>query len=181
MDLLLIRHCAATGQEPDAPLTAQGSADARDLAVFLAAERVDALHASPFVRAVSTLAPYAAAAGLPINHDARLQERVLSPTPRADWLTHLETSFRDHAFRLEGGESIAEAQARGIAALAAIAAAGNSRPAVASHGNLIAAIFAAIDPAFGFESWRGMANPDIYRLTLDGGAPLAFRRVTHAV
>lgn len=180
MELLLIRHCAATGQDPDAPLTAQGVADATDLAAWLAAERVDALHASPFARAVATLAPYAAEAALPIQHDARLQERVLSPIARADWLTHLEVSFRDHAFRLEGGESIAEAQARGLAALADIAAAGNARPAVASHGNLIAAILATIDPAFGFEAWRGMTNPDIYRLTYERGAPVAFRRVTHA-
>lgn len=180
MELLLIRHCAATGQAPEAPLTAQGTADAADLAAWLAAERVDALYASPFARAVATFAPYAAEAGLPIHHDSRLQERVLSPFDRADWLTHLETSFRDHAYRLEGGESIADAQARGLAALTEIAAAGDARPAVASHGNLIASILAAIDPAFGFDAWRGMTNPDIYRLVFSGRRPTRFDRLTAA-
>lgn len=177
MDILLIRHCAATGQEADAPLTEKGTADATRLADWLITEEIEAIYASPFSRAVATLEPLAARTGLPIRTDPRLQERILSAAPRADWLHHLEVSFRDFSYRLDGGESIGEAQARGLAALEDVASTGHARVAVASHGNLIAAILAAIDPAFGFEAWRAMTNPDVFRLTLEGGRPTRFRRI----
>jgi len=36
--------------------------------------------------------------------------------------------------------------------------------AVSSHGNLIALALAADDPSVGFDFWRGMPMPAIYRL-----------------
>jgi 2,3-bisphosphoglycerate-dependent phosphoglycerate mutase len=178
MQLLLIRHCAAAGQAAEAPLSETGVNDALRLADNLATSGIDALYSSPFTRAVTTLQPLADRLGLAIIRDDRLQERRLSTFDRADWLEHLQQSFADPAYRLEGGESLAEAQSRGLAALADIASAGHNRPAVASHGNLIAAVLCAIDPAFGFAGWRSMTNPDIFRLTLAGPKPVAFERIS---
>ena len=32
----------------------------------------------------------------------------------------------------------------------------------------------AIDPDFGFEQWRAMKNPHLYRLSFSGDAPVLF-------
>lgn len=92
----------------------------------------------------------------------------------------IHTPINHGPFGIVCHPALAEAQARGLAALADIAAAGHQRPAVASHGNLIAAILSAIDPAFGFAAWRTMSNPEIFRLTFSGTVPTAFERLSPA-
>jgi 2,3-bisphosphoglycerate-dependent phosphoglycerate mutase len=175
--LILVRHCESTGQHPDADLTEAGERAAEALAEQLTALAPDAVYSSPYRRAVATVAPFAALSGLPITEDARLRERVLSETPQDDWLEHIRRSYEDIDHRLPTGESLRDAQARGLAAIADIASAGHRLPVVASHGNLISAILRAADPAFGFDGWRGLRNPDVFELTLDAGRPTAFRRL----
>lgn len=177
MELLLVRHCASSGQAPGAPLSEAGAAQAEVLAGQLAGLGIDAIHASPFERAVASVRPLAARLGLPIATDERLRERLLAPMELDDWLAHLRRSFGDFSYRVDGGENLHEAQARGLAALKDIAARGDRLPAVASHGNLIAAVLAHADAGFGFEQWRAMRNPDVFRLTLKDGAPVAFTRM----
>ena len=108
---------------------------------------------------------------------AGLEERVLSPTPRADWRDHLERSFRDRDYALAGGESLNAVAGRGRAALAAIADTGHDCPAVVSHGNLIAALFHGIDPEFGFDAWAEMRNPDLFRVQIRAGQITGFTRL----
>ena len=177
MALLLIRHCASTGQAPEAALSEDGERQAFDLAHRLAGLGVDAAFSSPFERARATIRPLAIKLKLSVAIDDRLRERLLSPEPRADWLDHVRRSFAEPSYALPGGESLAEAQARGLAALADAAATGARLPALVSHGNLIGAILQSIDPAFGFEDWRTMGNPDVFQVTTRGGAPVAYERL----
>lgn len=177
MQLLLIRHCASSGQAPEAPLSEVGAQQSLKLADALAPHGVDAIYSSPFARAVATVQPLADRLNLPVTADPRLRERLLSPMDVADWLDHLRRSFDDFTYRVVGGENLHEAQARGLAALADIAARDHRLPAIASHGNLIAAILAYADKTFGFESWRTLRNPDIFKLTLEDGAPVRFERL----
>jgi len=175
MHLLLIRHCATSGQASDAPLTDEGARQAVQLAGTLRDAPIDAIVSSPYARAVASVAPLAARLGLEIGTDDRLRERVLSPEPLDDWQDHLQRSFDDPDYAVPGGESLAEAQARG---LAAIAAAGAFRlPAVVSHGNLIAAVLRSVDPAFGFEAWRDLRNPDVFLVTMQAAVPVEYRRM----
>jgi broad specificity phosphatase PhoE len=74
--LYIVRHCKATGQQPEAPLTPAGLADAALLADQLAALPLDRIISSPFLRARQTIVPLAERLGLPIASDARLAERV---------------------------------------------------------------------------------------------------------
>lgn len=175
--LILIRHCAATGQQPDAPLTEAGAAAAEALAARLAGLGPDSLHSSPYRRAQATLAPYAARAGLAVRSDARLKERVLADRDLDDWMDHIRRSFDDPHHRAPGGETLAECRARALAALAQIAAGAGRLPAVASHGELISSVLSAMDPGFGFDGWRGLANPDLFELTFEAGRPVGFRRL----
>ena len=57
--IYIIRHCEAEGQAPEAPLTAKGKAQAKELSVFLSGKKVDRIVSSPFLRAVQTIEPFA--------------------------------------------------------------------------------------------------------------------------
>lgn len=175
--LILIRHCASSGQQPDAALTEAGAAAAQALAERLAEIGPDAVYSSPYRRAVSTVEPYARRAGLAVTIEPRLRERVLAETDLDDWLEEIERSFTDPDRRAPGGESLNDAQARALAALAEIAAAGHALPAAASHGGLISSVLRAMDPGFGFDGWRSLKNPDLFELTFDAGRPIRFARL----
>jgi 2,3-bisphosphoglycerate-dependent phosphoglycerate mutase len=176
--LILVRHCESSGQAPEAPLTEAGARAADELADRLARLAPDAVYSSPYLRALSTIAPFAERAGLTVVEDARLHERVLAPGPLDDWLDQIRRSYEDVDHRAAaGGETLREVAARGCAALADIAAAGHRLPVAVSHGNLISAILRAADPAFGFEDWRGLRNPDLFEVSVDAGRPVAFVRI----
>lgn len=175
--VLLIRHCQSTGQAPDAPLTASGTQAAVALAGRLRDLGVDAIYSSPFVRARQTLAPFASERSLAATIDDRLAERRLSDAPLADWLDHIRKSFDDLDYAAPGGESLREAQFRGLAALAEIARRGHRLPAVATHGNLISSVLRHIDHSFGFDAWRALRNPDLFEISVEGDRPAAFERL----
>src|SRR4030095_15246923 len=114
--LVLVRHCASTGLQPEAPLTARGFEQARALAPRLAALLPDAIVSSPFLRARQSVEPLAAARGLTIEVDPRLGERNLAAEPWAEFRLAVQRSLADFDWRLPGGESSRDAQARGRAA-----------------------------------------------------------------
>ena len=176
--LVLIRHCESSGQAPDAPLTAAGAQAAEALADALQALRPDAVYSSPYRRALTTVQPFADRAGLAIVQDPRLHERVLCEAPLDDWLDHIRRSYEDmdHVAGT-GGESLRQTQTRALAALADIVARGHRLPVVASHGNLISSVLRAADPAFGFEAWRSLKNPDLFELSFGGGQLVSYRRI----
>ncbi|HEY3368456.1 MAG TPA: histidine phosphatase family protein [Symbiobacteriaceae bacterium] len=104
-ELFVVRHCSATGQEADAPLTPEGDGQAAALADFLAPLGVERIVASPFRRAHASIAPLARRLGLAIEPESRLAERVLAGGPRPDWLALLRQTFTDLDLCPEGGES----------------------------------------------------------------------------
>jgi 2,3-bisphosphoglycerate-dependent phosphoglycerate mutase len=175
--LILIRHCEATAQHPDAPLTTTGAKAAEVLGARLRDLLPDAMYSSPYERARATVRPYAVLAGLSIRLDDRLRERVLSDHDLEDWLGHVRRSFAEPNYRAPGGESLNQAQSRGLAALSDIAAAGHRLPVVVSHGNLIASALRSMDVAFGFAQWRSMGNPDLFEVELDADRPVRFVRL----
>jgi 2,3-bisphosphoglycerate-dependent phosphoglycerate mutase len=176
--LILIRHCASSGQAPDAPLTDAGIQAARALADRLVPLAPDAVYSSPYRRALTTAQPFAERAGLRIVEEPRLRERVLAANPLDDWLEHIRRSYADGDHRPgPGGETWREVEARGCAALADIAAAGHRLPLAVSHGNLISALLRAADPDFGFDDWRAMRNPDLFEIAVEAGRPCAFVRL----
>jgi 2,3-bisphosphoglycerate-dependent phosphoglycerate mutase len=109
--------------------------------------------------------------------DDRLAERRLSPSPRADWLDLIRKSFDDLDFAVPDGESLREAQTRGLAALTDIAAKAHRLPAVATHGNLLSSVLRHADPSFGFASWQDLRNPDLFLIRMRGGPSLSFERL----
>lgn len=179
--IFLVRHCEAAGQEPDAPLTDAGLAQAEALAGFLADLGVDAIFASEFLRARQTAWPLAQALALPVVVDRRLNERTLSPQPVPNWQDIVRDSFDDHDFRAPGGESANDVLERAWPSLDDVLFSGYQAPAVVTHGNLLSLVLHSIDETFGFAGWRSLTNPDVYRLEFFNGKPVEFERLWDAL
>ena len=163
--LYVVRHCRASGQAPEAPLTDEGRAQAERLADFLAPLAPDRIVASPFRRAIQSAEPLAARLGQEIEVDARLRERNLGDPPIADPFEQLRLSFDDVDLCLPGGESSRAALARAEAARRDLLAHGARRTVVVSHGNLIALLLGR-----GFAGWQALTNPDVFRVEAGGVA-----------
>src|SRR6187399_1117978 len=99
-EIVLMRHAAASGQQAEAPLTAEGRQQASALADVLLSLGSQRLIASPFRRAIESVEPFARRSGLTIETDQRLVERVLSARGLSDWRDHLRRSFDDLDYRL---------------------------------------------------------------------------------
>jgi 2,3-bisphosphoglycerate-dependent phosphoglycerate mutase len=165
-ELYIVRHCAATGQEPDAPLSDVGLAQASALAAALPSGCVHRIISSPYRRAIQTITPFADRNGLSIDIDDRLRERSLGAPDDLDWRKALQQTFEDLDLTFSGGESNRAAMARGIGVIKDID--GASKVMLVTHGNLMAMLLQSFDPAFGFEQWSRLTNPDIYRVTVSG-------------
>lgn len=178
MPLLLIRHAQSQGPAPEMGLTPAGERAALALARPLKELGVDAVYASPYVRAVSTVAPLAAVLGAQIRIDARLRERdVVTFDEPGAFLPHVKRGLEDPAFKLEGEESFAEVGARMSAAVAEIAAAGHALPALASHGQALTSLLRLSDPRFGYAQWQALKNPHVILADWRGGKLASFRHI----
>lgn len=169
-EIYLIRHCQATGQAPEAPLTEAGRAQALRLRDHLAALPIARVVSSPFLRARDSAAPLATRLGLTVAIDARLSERVLGADPAADWRNRLRLSFADPGLSWPGGESGRDATARGRAAVDAATEGVEGAVAIVTHGNLLALILQSFDGRSGFDAWAKLTNPDIFRIDRGGTA-----------
>jgi 2,3-bisphosphoglycerate-dependent phosphoglycerate mutase len=171
VELLLIRHCQAAGQTPDASLTAEGQAQAERLADALAGAGIRRIVSSPFRRARQSIEPLARRLGLEVRLDDRLVERVLRGSPAADWEEMLRLSFEDLELCFEDGESSAAAMARGREAVADLLSESDGPVAAVSHGNLMTLILRQFDGRFGFKEWQALTNPDVFRVSDPAGKP----------
>lgn len=175
--LILVRHCQAAGQQPDAPLTPVGQRQARDLAQFLSAYPVDMIVTSAYLRAQQTAQSLADRLHLSAQVDARLNERTLSPRPIDNWREVVRDSFADRDLRAPGGESANDVLGRAWPALKQRLSGSHVLPAVVTHGNLLALVLHSIDPGFRYLGWENLSNPDVYRVDVDGDAGMSFRRL----
>ncbi|KGI84395.1 hypothetical protein JY98_11335 [Exiguobacterium mexicanum] len=161
----LIRHCSATGQEPDAPLTEAGEQQALALADFFQDVPVDRIISSDYTRAIASITSLAASKQLTIETEPKLRERILSLEPRDDWFELLRHSFTDASFRLSGAESGQDATDRILSVINHLNDVTGTTILV-THGNLLALLLQHVDNCFDFDTWRTLSNPDVYRLEI---------------
>ncbi|WP_215114705.1 histidine phosphatase family protein [Exiguobacterium sp. s70] len=161
----LIRHCSATGQEPDAPLTEAGEQQALALTDFFRDIPVDRIISSDYTRATASIAPLATSKQLTIETEPKLRERILSLEPRDDWFELLRHSFTDTSFRLPGAESGQDAMDRILSVIDSLDDI-NGTTVLVTHGNLLALLLQHVDNRYDFDTWRNLSNPDVYRLKI---------------
>jgi 2,3-bisphosphoglycerate-dependent phosphoglycerate mutase len=176
--VLLIRHCESTGQGFEAPLTERGHEQAQSLAAWLEGRGIDRVVSSPFDRALDTILPFAKAAGLDVEVDERLGERVLGV-----WFGGFEALvagvravMENREQRYGDGESGLEVTARGWPAVVEALDGANAVTALVSHGQMSSHLLREIDGTSGYEVWRAMTMPDVFEIWRDGaGRPQARR------
>jgi probable phosphoglycerate mutase len=153
---LLVRHASGdhvgrrlAGRAPGAPLNDAGRAEASRLAGWLAPVPLAAVYSSPLERARDTAAPIAAAHGLGVTEDPAFTEldfgdwtgrsmASLAGDPHWDRFNQFRSTTRPPR-----GELMLEAQARAVAALAALAARHDGATvAVVSHADVLRSVIA---------------------------------------
>jgi 2,3-bisphosphoglycerate-dependent phosphoglycerate mutase len=98
-----------------------------------------------------------------------LRERELPILPASEFDRVVQESWRFPERPTDGGESNATAQIRGLAAVRGVLMRHPGEHVVVStHGNLLALILNGLDPAFGYDFWRRLSFPDVYRLEFEG-------------
>jgi 2,3-bisphosphoglycerate-dependent phosphoglycerate mutase len=174
----LVRHGKSSleGTETERGLEPEGEAHAeaiRDRLVSLSPP-VKAIYSSPYRRAQLTMGPLADRLGLSISVVDDFREKEMSGGPVADMKEARLKMWDDFDFRLLGGESNREAQQRALGALEGLRRAHpDEAVAVGSHGTLIALVLNSFMPDFGYEAWRAMLMPDIYRIDFpEDGEPV---------
>lgn len=165
--LYLVRHCKALGQAPDAQLSPEGERQAQSLCSLLDGRGIDYVMSSPFVRAVQSINPFAKHAGLPIQLDDRLSERVLSAENLPDWEARLCETFDNLDLAYTGGESSRTATVRAVKAIDTVLAGPQNSAVVVTHGNLMTLLLKHFDDTFGFQEWHALTNPDVFLVRID--------------
>ena len=164
--IYLVRHCRASGQTPDVPLTSEGFAQAEWLADFLAPLGVERIVSSPYVRAVQSVEPLAVRLSLPLETDERFGEWVLAGEPLEDYLTGIRAAFAKPSLSYPGGETGQALTERAIVGLGYVISHPADVTVVAMHGGILSHVLRRYLPTFGFDDWQKLTNPDVYRLTV---------------
>lgn len=156
----LLRHCEATGQDPDDPLTDKGMRQAETIVPTLAKLGVSRVVTSPYMRARASVAPFAKT-GVPLEEDSHLAEWRLSHTPHDDWQEILKASFADPAFALDGGETTATAMTRSLQSIHAHSADGSL---FVTHGGLMTLILSRFGRDLSLDALLDLGTPDLFAL-----------------
>jgi len=160
--IYIVRHCEATGQPPESPLTEKGLVQASDLAKFFANKKIDRIISSPFLRAIQTIKLVSEKFNIKIELDERLSERVLSSANLLDWLDKLKATFNDMDLKYEGGESSQEAMNRIVEVVEEVLRSEAEHTLIVTHGNIMSLLLKSYHDNFDFEDWKNLSNPDIY-------------------
>lgn len=172
--ILLIRHCSAAGQEPEAKLTEKGLKQALDLSKSLPEFfKPTRIITSPFKRAIESVSPLAKDFDIEIECDELLKERFLCDNEN-DFnivIDHLERSFEDFDYKaVIYGESNRDCQKRAIEFLKKLRDSYTPEQVIiiVSHGNFIASLLnlSTCNPFFSCDQMMSLTNPDIFMLKL---------------
>lgn len=161
----LLRHCQATGQEPEAELTEKGKEQAEEIAHFFDNQSIEHIISSPFTRAIQSIEPTANKLGLQITVDHRLIERQLVPPKITDWLERIAESIEEKDVKMATGESSREV----LLSMMEVLEAAPDGTVISTHGNIIRLVLKQVDGLYGVKEWTGVSHPDIYELKMKKG------------
>ena len=180
--IFLVRHCQSQANaegriegKGDSPLSEAGRAQAKTVAAFIAAQRIDAaiLIASSQIRAHQTAAAIGEACGWAHIQDHRIREGELGwmeDLPYTEVGRHMrERGLTELTHHVHGGESLESVGERLWEALAEAMKANDAVVILVSHGYSIQALLRRLDPDISHIP-RFIGNGDVVELWLDAGA-----------
>ncbi len=166
MRIYVIRHCEATDQSANAPLTTKGFEQAESLADLLFNTGINRVTCSPYLRAQQTIEPFVRRNKIPVTLDSRLSERVLSSINMENWFECLRQTFDNFDLSFYGGESSRHAMRRAVDAIDDIQLSESKCISIVTHGNLMTLLLRHFDVRFGFDEWTRLTNPDVFLVTI---------------
>jgi 2,3-bisphosphoglycerate-dependent phosphoglycerate mutase len=169
--LYFIRHAHSifTPDELVRPLSEQGQRDAERITQLLEKENIDYVLSSPYKRAVQTVEGIADLCGKEIIIENGFRERLLSEGPVENFDSAVKKVWDDPTFAWQGGESNITAQKRGVEATRTVLEAYcGTNIVIGTHGNIMVLIMNKFNEKYGFNFWKELEMPDIYKLIFDG-------------
>jgi 2,3-bisphosphoglycerate-dependent phosphoglycerate mutase len=161
-------HSTYTPDELRRPLSVKGKADAEKTTQILKKENINYFISSPYKRAVQTVEGAARFFGKEVTIENGFKERKLSEVPVENFDIAITKVWAEPTFSFEGGESNIIAQKRGVeATLKVLERYEGNNIAIGTHGNLMVLILNYFDKKYGFNFWKELDMPDIYKLTFD--------------
>ena len=171
--LYVIRHGKASldGSDRERGLTEEGHKHAEQITDILKnlSPKINKIFSSPLNRAILTIKPLSEHLNLEINVIEDLKEKITGETSGQNLNDLKQKMWSDFDAKLPEGESSNDASTRAISALNSIVdqLEDGQTAAVQCHGTLIALIMHNFDNSFGFEEWKNMTMPDIYKITYE--------------
>ena len=137
------------------PLTEKGMQDSKIVTDYLTNKNIDVVLSSPYKRAVMTLEDFAGKFGFKIETIDDFHERVVG----GEWIDNFhefsKNQWADFDYKLEGGESLHEVQARNIAALKEVLRKYDGKNiAIGSHGTALSTIINYYDKSFNYADFE---------------------------
>lgn len=171
--IYLIRHA-----EPDyrihndmeRPLTEKGKQSCSKVNEYLMDKKITQVYSSPYKRAIDTVRDFAILNGLTIEEVYDLRERAVDEGWIENFSEFAHRQWEDFDYKLEGGESLREVEARFIPALEAIL---REKPeeniVIGSHGTAISSVIHYYDKTYGVEHFNLIRNimPFVAKLMFD--------------
>ena len=161
--IFLLRHCDKTDEAAAAPLSAKGFAQAENLVPVLTKLGIKRILSSPFTRAQQSVAPFARAAGLPVETTDALKEWRLSGEMCSDWKAVLAQGLTDPLTKATGGESAAQVWARAQPLLTA-----QTPTLLVTHGGWLSVVLGHYGRPRTLEALFALKSPDLFSLTPTG-------------
>ena len=140
----------------------------RQITTLLIDEGIDIVTSSTYKRAVQTVQGIADYLGQDVVVMDDLRERTLTSAPAKDFTSAMEAVWQNPSFALEGGESNVQAQSRGIEALQSLLRTYEGKKVVlGTHGNIMVLMLNYFDEQYGYEFWKELDMPDLYKATFE--------------
>lgn len=179
-NLYLVRHAHSvyTPDEFERPLSDKGFADAKRVTKRLIPENIEQVISSPYKRAIQTVEGIAKHLDQEVEIIVDYRERTLTREPAVDFEEAITKVWVDPSFSWEGGESNIVAQQRGVAiTLELLDRYAGKNIVVGTHGNLMVLVMNYFDQQYGFDFWKQLDMPDIYRLRFERKELVGVERV----
>ncbi|MGF7013884.1 2,3-bisphosphoglycerate-dependent phosphoglycerate mutase [Ornithinibacillus bavariensis] len=171
-------HSIYTPDELGRPLSAKGLKDAKHITELLREKDIDLVYSSPYKRAIQTVHGIAQHISKHIILEDNFKERRLSVDPVEDFQAAIERVWHDDSFSFPGGESNRDAQKRGCKALKNILAENERKNIViGTHGNIMVLMMSYFDKTYGYQFWRTLEMPDIYKLVFKNFSLIDVQRI----
>lgn len=162
-----VRHAEVTyiPDESLRALSALGIEQANQISDYFDGLKIDRFLSSPYKRAIETIEKLALSRGIKIEQNEALRERKVANGHIDDFNGFVKRQWENFDYKLEDGESLSETKERGLGALNEIVnQCENENVVIGTHGTILSVLLNHYDPLFGYENWKAMKMPSIYKL-----------------